>query len=207
MQVLCACQKLENAMNQLLIPAAAVGDEGLPLDVMVEIPEVQPLDTPGVPLKVVHVQGLVLAVDNDYLFQGKLKGVYERACDRCLAEACVAWELEIGWFFEEGPGGVYSPKTLDDDTDDMIEAPVEHRPQQSGTMDLGPCVWEEVVLNVPPKFLCKPDCRGLCPRCGANLNDTPCMCGSGETGDEAPANGLADLARLFPDLAPKKSEE
>ncbi len=194
-------------MNQLLIPVTAVGDEGLPLDILVKIPEVQPPDTPLVPIEVVHVQGVVLAVDNDFLFQGHLKGVYERPCDRCLEAARVTWELEVGWLFEEGPGGVYSPKTLDDDTDEMDEALIERHPSQAGTMDLGPCVWEEVVLNVPLKFLCKPDCRGLCPRCGANRNETPCTCGSGEPLNDAPVNALADLARLFPDLAPKKSEE
>ncbi len=194
-------------MNQLLIPVSAVGDEGLPVDVMVKIPEVQPPDTPSVPLEVVHVQGFVLAVDNDYLFQGRLKGVYERPCDRCLADARVSWNLEVGWLFEEGPGGAYVLKTLDDDVDELDAVFTERRATQGGTVDLGPCVWEEVVLNVPLKFLCKPECRGLCPRCGANFNDAPCTCGSGETINEAPANGLADLARLFPDLAPKKLEE
>jgi uncharacterized protein len=194
-------------VNQLLIPVAAVGDDGFPVDVLAKIPAVQPPDTPGVPLEVVHVQGLVLAVDNDYLFQGRLKGVYERPCDRCLAKARAPWDLEVGWLFEEGPGGVYSLKTLDEDADEMDAVLTECRPPQSGTIDLGPCVWEEVVLNVPLKFVCKPDCRGLCPRCGANRNEMPCACGSGETLNDAPVNALADLARLFPDLAPKKPEE
>ncbi len=194
-------------MNQLLIPVAAVGDDGLPVDIMVKISEVQPPDTPGVPLEVVHVQGFVMAADSEYLFQGRLKGVYARPCDRCLAEACVPWDLEVGWLFEEGPGGGYFLKTLDDDTDELDAVLTDRRPPQGGTIDLGPCVWEEVVLNVPLKFVCKPDCRGLCPRCGANWNEAPCTCGSGETVDEAPANGLADLARLFPDLAPKRPKE
>lgn len=194
-------------MNQLLIPATAVGDEGLLIDLAVTIAEVQPQDTPGVPLETVHVQGLVLAVDNDYLFQGRLKGVYERPCDRCLDAARVPWNLEVGWLFEEGPGGLFSVKALDDEKDETEGTFTERRPLHGGTIDLGPCVWEEVVLNVPLKFVCKPDCRGLCPRCGANLNEMPCACGSGETLNEAPASALADLARLFPDLAPKKSEE
>ena len=194
-------------MNQLLIPVAAVGDEGLLIDVVAKIADVQPPDTPGVPLEVVHVQGLLLGVDNDFLFQGRLKGVYERPCDRCLAAARVPWDLEVGWLFEEGPGAVFSLKTLDEEEDDTDEAFTERRPAHGGTIDLGPCVWEEVVLNVPLKFVCKPECRGLCPRCGADLNEKPCTCGSGETLNEAPVSALADLARLFPDLAPKKSED
>ncbi len=35
---------------------------------------------------------------------------------------------------------------------------------------------EEVLLNFPMKVLCKPDCRGICPRCGVNLNIEECRC-------------------------------
>jgi len=37
-------------------------------------------------------------------------------------------------------------------------------------------VWEDIVLAMPPKLLCKPDCAGLCQRCGKNLNEGPCEC-------------------------------
>ncbi|MDR0827222.1 MAG: DUF177 domain-containing protein [Desulfovibrio sp.] len=36
--------------------------------------------------------------------------------------------------------------------------------------------WEEFSLSLPAKPLCKNDCRGLCPVCGANLNLEPCSC-------------------------------
>ena len=32
------------------------------------------------------------------------------------------------------------------------------------------------ILNMDTKFLCREDCRGLCPDCGRNLNDGPCGC-------------------------------
>jgi uncharacterized protein len=37
-------------------------------------------------------------------------------------------------------------------------------------------VWEDIVLAVPSRLLCKPDCEGLCLRCGSNLNEAPCDC-------------------------------
>lgn len=37
-------------------------------------------------------------------------------------------------------------------------------------------IWEDIVLAMPPKLLCSPDCRGLCPRCGSNLNGGSCGC-------------------------------
>lgn len=35
---------------------------------------------------------------------------------------------------------------------------------------------ENVLLNLPTKPLCSPECKGLCPQCGANLNSGPCDC-------------------------------
>jgi uncharacterized protein len=38
---------------------------------------------------------------------------------------------------------------------------------------------EEMLLNFPMKLLCKPDCKGLCPGCGVNLNFNKCQCRKG----------------------------
>jgi len=37
-------------------------------------------------------------------------------------------------------------------------------------------LWEDIVLSLPPRMLCRPGCEGLCPRCGQNLNESPCAC-------------------------------
>jgi len=38
-------------------------------------------------------------------------------------------------------------------------------------------VREEILLNFPMKVLCRQECRGLCPKCGVNLNNGQCKCG------------------------------
>ncbi|HTH07112.1 MAG TPA: DUF177 domain-containing protein [Ilumatobacteraceae bacterium] len=43
-------------------------------------------------------------------------------------------------------------------------------------LDLRPLVRELVLLDAPATPLCRPDCRGLCPTCGVNLNETTCDC-------------------------------
>lgn len=43
-------------------------------------------------------------------------------------------------------------------------------------LDLNPLVHEDIVLSLPGKVLCSPDCRGLCTTCGANLNTGQCSC-------------------------------
>ena len=45
--------------------------------------------------------------------------------------------------------------------------------------DLAPLLAELFWLAWPHKALCRPDCAGLCPTCGANLNETACSCRQG----------------------------
>lgn len=43
-------------------------------------------------------------------------------------------------------------------------------------ISLIPMVWETLITALPYGMLCRPDCRGLCPQCGANLNEGDCGC-------------------------------
>lgn len=58
--------------------------------------------------------------------------------------------------------------------DDAFVAVPEER------LDLDELLREDILLDLPSKFLCSPDCKGLCPRCGKNLNEGPCGCDSRE---------------------------
>jgi uncharacterized protein len=54
-----------------------------------------------------------------------------------------------------------------------------------GTIDLTDAVREDIILALPYKTLCSPDCRGLCPHCGHNLNHGPCSCAGGQPGKDS----------------------
>jgi len=43
-------------------------------------------------------------------------------------------------------------------------------------IDLDPDIREEIILDYPIKPLCSPGCKGLCPRCGNDLNEGECSC-------------------------------
>ncbi|MBQ9882395.1 MAG: DUF177 domain-containing protein [Synergistes sp.] len=43
-------------------------------------------------------------------------------------------------------------------------------------ISLIPMVWETLITSLPYTLLCRPDCRGLCPQCGADLNEGDCGC-------------------------------
>ena len=53
--------------------------------------------------------------------------------------------------------------------DDYIEAP-------DYKLDTDALLRDDILLELPSKFLCQESCKGLCPRCGKNLNDGSCSC-------------------------------
>ena len=74
-------------------------------------------------------------------------------------------------------------------------------------VDLTDDVREELLLAVPSCFYCAPDCKGICPMCGANLNHASCACDKRQAAtepDDAPSP-WDQLDAL--DLSPKKSPE
>ncbi len=100
-----------------------------------------------------------------YMFSGdKLKvwgsasGAVVTTCDRCLAET----SLPINAVFEE-----YFVKEVTEENEYTIEG---------DEIDLSRFTADFVSLNLPAKILCNDDCKGLCPRCGADLNTETCSC-------------------------------
>jgi uncharacterized protein len=49
-----------------------------------------------------------------------------------------------------------------------------------GALDLEDAVREEVVLAMEPYVVCDPECKGLCPKCGTDLNEETCDCSENE---------------------------
>ncbi len=60
-------------------------------------------------------------------------------------------------------------KLNDEDNDDYIVA-------ENMRLDLDELVLEDIYLALPARFLCKEDCKGLCPYCGHDLNEGECGC-------------------------------
>ncbi|QOY61412.1 YceD family protein [Thermophilibacter immobilis] len=99
------------------------------------------------------------------LVTGLLKAHVVGACDRCLEEAAfdVASEVDEYYLFEE-------PEDLSDDEDEADYELVG----DDHTIDLAGALVSALVMETPFVVLCRPDCRGLCPVCGANLNEGDC---------------------------------
>lgn len=89
--------------------------------------------------------------------------VYSAPCDRCGADADNHYTVPVS--------RVLVTSLSSDEENDHILA-VENM-----QLDLSELVFSEVILNLPMKHLCKPDCKGVCDRCGQNLNAGTCDCG------------------------------
>ena len=108
-----------------------------------------------------------------------LSGVLARAglstdltemCSRCLQPATVPLQLAV----EEE----FIP-TVDAVTGGPLPEPAEPTPfriDEFHHLDLAEAVRQAALLEQPMAPLCRPDCRGLCPNCGADLNAGPCKC-------------------------------
>ena len=98
------------------------------------------------------------SVHDGVLATGTAATAWTGECRRCLNEATGDLEVHFRELFEEAPteGDSY---------------PLRHE-----QVDLEPLAREAVLLELPQAPLCKEECRGLCPRCGADLNEGDCDC-------------------------------
>lgn len=97
------------------------------------------------------------------LVDGKLTLCLDMPCDRCLKSVKVPLTVN---FMQE----VYAPDAL----------PQEEQDAQSFVegyeLDVEALVKSEILVNMPVKVLCKPDCKGICKVCGHDLNEGECGC-------------------------------
>ncbi len=86
-------------------------------------------------------------------------------CDRCTKEVEHTFDVVIDKSFKL--------------EDDKVVADDEEIPYfDSGNLDVDMLIFDEILICWPAKVLCQEDCRGLCPDCGINLNDSTCDCAS-----------------------------
>ncbi|GAB4337731.1 MAG: DUF177 domain-containing protein [Calditrichia bacterium] len=94
-----------------------------------------------------------------------LSSTAHHVCDRCLGEYDRQMEEDFEVLFHLGADDL---KTDEDEV--IIISPEEVE------IDLLPYIEENLILSIPMKSLCKEECLGLCPNCGADLNFEKCTC-------------------------------
>ncbi len=105
----------------------------------------------------VLVEGTLENTGGSFRVTGEIRARRAFVCDRCLAEAEAAERYSFAEDFRKGAS--------DDEAsfgDDGV--------------DLAPLVRDAILSSLPIRNLCRPDCKGLCPKCGADLNQGDCGC-------------------------------
>jgi uncharacterized protein len=138
--------------------AAHVDGELGPEDPVWEPGDMRPVE----PLK---VQGRLSAAGTSrFYFSGRIKGLAEIPCRRCLTDVTVGVDEEAHFIFSsEG----------EDAADDPDVFPLD---PTAVSLDMRPAVREAWLLAVPGFALCREDCKGLCPNCGTDWNSGTCDC-------------------------------
>lgn len=117
----------------------------------------------------VKVSAEVRKTGSTVIIEGSISTCIIMPCARCLEPA----KLDIGANFRYIM--VPEPSKYKADTELSLED-IEYGYYKEDQIDLLPLIYEQVCLQIPMVALCRGDCRGICPRCGKNLNEEDCTC-------------------------------
>ncbi len=123
-------------------------------------------------VRALKVVGTASLLDKDIRLRGHLGTEVELLCARCLEPVREVVERDFDLF--------YHP-LADCPRGEELEVP--HGEEELGFYKgpgllLEDVAREQVLLTLPMRSICREDCRGLCPRCGCNLNRESCHCAS-----------------------------
>lgn len=96
--------------------------------------------------------------------EGNISLKFKAECDRCLTEVPVTLELDF-----ERIAASPDVTTEEEEIDDLSFMEGDH-------LNVETFVYNEILGNWPAKILCKEDCKGICLKCGQNLNIKDCGC-------------------------------
>ncbi len=118
----------------------------------------------------VRWRGQVVYADPGYYFKARLSYDQTLSCNRCLKSIVehVEPEVELMIVVERASGiaGEYELK----------ESELGVWTVEEEILETDPILLEQLQLNVPMKPLCRPDCKGFCPTCGADRTLAECSC-------------------------------
>jgi len=97
----------------------------------------------------IDVKARVTKIGAEVFVDVSVESPVEYTCSRCLAKIKDTFKKSFSVNYEVNPGDILE---IDDD------------------------IRQEIILDSPMKVVCRPDCKGLCPNCGQNLNVGKCEC-------------------------------
>jgi len=110
------------------------------------------------------------------LVKSRVEARVKCICARCLDPFALTLSSEIQVSLNPKP----DPRLATPEEIELSREDLETDFYEGEEVDLSPLVQDQVLLTLPPKIICREDCRGLCQRCGKNLNRETCQCSGAE---------------------------
>lgn len=153
------------SLEKLVIPFSQLGSEDEMFEYFVRPDFDREDEIISFPQKV-KVSARVQKVEDNYLLFLTVTGMCNLMCDRCGESYAYQIDSTINTLFS------FSKLGLEDEGDSEVRIiyTSEHG------LDIGQDVRDAISLAIPAKHLCREDCKGLCARCGKNLNEEKCQC-------------------------------
>lgn len=108
--------------------------------------------------------------NEEYYCQGEVTASLKLECARCLTSFDAETKSRIDFILCDKD----RMKAISREGDDSEDYVILHTSDM--TADISSVVRQVSLLSIAMKPICSEDCRGLCPRCGVNLNTKPCDC-------------------------------
>jgi len=156
----------------MLIDVSQIPPDGLDLDLPEENLELGASDEVWEGPALVRARMHIGRSGRGLLISGEMAGGISLVCSRCLEQFPFRAEERLDFYCETvGRGNTKQEQALSPDDLDVTYL-------EEGRIDTDRLLRESFLLTLPVQPLCREECRGLCQRCGANLNEGPCGCGS-----------------------------
>lgn len=107
----------------------------------------------------IFVKGIMKSLNDIILFDGYFDTEVLLTCSRCLEDFKYKLKVKVCEKFSNNNIGDFDTTYIDDNN-----------------IDLDGIIISDIIMALPMKPLCKPDCKGLCQVCGTNLNYHQCSC-------------------------------
>jgi len=161
----------------MYIETKEIGPEGLRLSRSIHGFRLAGEEADGIQVDTVEMTGDLSKEEGGVSFSGRIRTSVRMACSRCLEEYSLPLDLPFDLLYTTAPDTAEGADNRIDD--DMVT----RIPFDGTRIDLKALLSEQLYLGLPLKPLCRPDCLGLCPRCGTNLNAGDCACAEERTED------------------------
>jgi len=121
-----------------------------------------------------HVLMSVFRFKKKVLVEGTIRTTVSLNCSRCLKP--VSYPVETRFREEYNPA-----EDVDkEEEQELSERELDLSYYSNDELDISELIREQVLLSVPMKVLCRADCKGICPKCGKDLNEGDCGCKTDE---------------------------